>query len=169
MTDTINALDVLIEQHDDVEDLITRIEACGDSGEKETLFMELADKVAAHAATEERIFYPSVMSEETMDLLLESTEEHLAVKRVLADMVGMDVDDERFDAKLTVLRDSFLHHARDEEEGQLFPILREELTGETLAMLGTEMSAMFDTLLEREPRLNVASETGQAATLDMNI
>src|SRR4051812_42339140 len=110
MKDTINALELLTEQHDEVEDLLSRIEASDDSEEKEQLFREVADKIAAHSTMEEKIFYPSVMSEQTSELLLESTEEHLAAKRVLADMLEMDADDERFDAKLTVLTEEFRHH-----------------------------------------------------------
>ena len=38
---------------------------------------ELADKLAAHAAIEEKLFYPAVMTDDTEDKLLEATEEHL--------------------------------------------------------------------------------------------
>src|SRR5688572_4805770 len=121
MKDTIDALELLTEQHDEVEQLFSDIEESDDAGEKEELFRELADKLAAHATMEEKIFYPSVMMEQTAELLLESTEEHLSVKRVLADLLELDADDERFDAKLTVLKEHVRHHARDEEEGKLFP------------------------------------------------
>jgi hemerythrin superfamily protein len=166
MKDTIDALELLKDQHDEVEELLDAIEASDNSDDKHELFTELADKLAAHATIEEKIFYPGVMSEETCDLLLESTEEHLAVKRVLADLLEMHADDERFDAKLTVLKEHVRHHARDEEEGKLFPILREQLTDETLAGLGNECLAMFEVLIEREPRMNVPSETGEAAPLE---
>jgi hypothetical protein len=117
---------------------------------------------------EEKIFYPSVMSEETAELLLESTEEHLAVKRVLADMLELDVDDERFAAKLTVLKEEIRHHARDEEEGKLFKMLRKQLNAETLAGLGNECLAFYELLIEREPRMNVPAETSEAAPLEMS-
>ena len=165
MKDTIDALELLTEQHDEVEELIGLIEDSDDPGKKAELFRELADKVAAHATVEEKIFYPSVMSEQTSDMLLEATEEHLAVKRVLADMLKMDADDERFDAKLTVLKEHIRHHARDEEEDKLFPMLRRKLSADTLAGLGNEMLAFFEALLEREPRMNVPSETREAAPL----
>lgn len=167
MKDTIDALELLSDQHDEVEDLIAQIEDSDDVDEKAELFRELADKIAAHATMEEKLFYPSVMSEETEDVLLESTEEHLAVKRVLADMLDMDPDDARFDAKLSVLKESIRHHARDEEEGRLFPILRRRLSADTLAGLGNDMIAFFEKLLEREPRLNVPAETNAAAPLEM--
>ena len=168
MKDTIDVLELLTEQHDEVENLISRIEESDDSELKEELFRELADKIAAHSTMEEKIFYPSVMSEGTSEHLLEATEEHLAVKRVLADMLEMDADDERFDAKLSVLKEEIRHHARDEEEGKLFPQLRRQLSAETLAGLGNECLAFFELLLEREPRMNVPSETGAAAPLEMN-
>ncbi|HEX5063495.1 MAG TPA: hemerythrin domain-containing protein [Kofleriaceae bacterium] len=169
MKDTIDALELLKEQHDEVEDLITQIEDSDDPDDKEELFQKLADRIAAHSTIEEKLFYPSVMSEETQELLLESTEEHLAVKRVLADMLDMDADDERFDAKLTVLKESIRHHARDEEEGMLFPILRRRLSAETLAGLGNELLAFFEKLLEREPRMNVPAETNAAAPLELGM
>ena len=167
MKDTIDALELLKEQHDEVEELISQIEDSDDANEKEDLFRELADKIAAHSTMEEKIFYPSVMSERTQDMLLEATEEHLAAKRVLADMLEMDGDDERFDAKLSVLKEEIRHHARDEEEGKLFPILRRELSEEQRAGLGNECLAFFEMLLEHEPRMNVPSETGEAAPLEM--
>ena len=168
MKDTIDALELLKDQHDEVEDLISEIEDSDDTAKKEELFRELADKIAAHSTIEEKIFYPSVMADQTEDMLIESTEEHLVVKRVLADMLEMDADDEHFDAKLKVLKENIRHHARDEEEEKLFPIVRRQLSADQLAGLGNEMLAMFEMLLEREPRMNVPSETAEAAPLEMS-
>ena len=169
MKDTIDALELLTQQHDEVDELIGRIENCDDSDEKSELFIQLADKLAAHATIEEKLFYPSVLDARTEDQLLEATEEHLAVKRVLADMLELDVDDEHFDAKLSVLKEEVRHHARDEEEGKLFPILRRELGADVLAGLGNELLAMFEQLLEQEPRMQVPQETAEAAPLEMSI
>ncbi len=167
MKDTIDALELLKSQHDEVEDLIDQIEDSDDSEEKEELFRELADKLAAHSTMEEKLFYPTVMAENTQENLLEATEEHLAVKRVLADMLELDVDDERFDAKLSVLKEQVRHHARDEEEDKLFPMIRRMFSADELAGLGNECMAFFEQLLEREPRMNVPSETAEAAPLEM--
>jgi hemerythrin superfamily protein len=166
MDETINALELLSEQHDEVEDLIGQIEDAEDIDSKEELFRQLADKIAAHSTVEEKIFYPNVMSEETAELLLEATEEHLAVKRVLADMLELDPDDDHFDAKLAVLKQTFRYHARDEEEGKLFPILRRRLSGDTLAGLGNECIALYESLIEKQPRMNLPAETSQAAPLE---
>jgi hemerythrin superfamily protein len=166
MRDTIDVLELLTTQHDEVDALFRKIEDSDDPDLKTALFDELADKLAAHATIEEKIFYPSVMGDETEDLLLESTEEHLSVKRVLADMLAMDVQDARFDAKLTVLKEQVRHHARDEEEGELFPKVRREFSADELAAIGNECMALFEQLMERgEPRMNVSRETLEAAHL----
>jgi hemerythrin superfamily protein len=166
--DTINALDLLMEQHTEVDRLIEKIEKADRPELKRELFVQLADKVAAHATIEEKLFYPSVMAKQTHELLLESVEEHLAVKRVLADMLALDVEDEHFDAKLTVMKELLRHHAHDEEEGELFPKVRKLLSSDELAGLGNELLAMFEMLLERgQPRMIVPTETAEAAQLPM--
>ena len=162
---TTNALELLTGQHFEVDHLIEEIEDCDDPEEKEMLFAELADKVAAHAMIEEKMFYPSVMVDQTHEQLIEATEEHLAVKRLLADMMALDVEDEHFDAKLTVLKENLRHHAHDEEEGELFPKVRRMYSEDELAALGNEMLAMYEMLIEREPRRQVPAETAEAAEL----
>ncbi|HVV87096.1 MAG TPA: hemerythrin domain-containing protein [Kofleriaceae bacterium] len=160
-----DALTLLKEQHDEVDELFAKLEKTDDSGEKAELFAELADKLAAHAKIEEVHFYPAVLAAKTKDLVIESTEEHLAIKRVLADLLEMDVDDEHFDAKLKVMKEEVTHHAREEEEGELFPKVKKLLDSDTLEALGGEMTSMFEELLEEEPRRDVPAEIAQAAQL----
>jgi hemerythrin superfamily protein len=163
---TTNALELLISQHEEVEMLIEQIENIDDLSEKSVLFEQLADQLAAHATIEEKLFYPAVMDESTRELLVESTEEHLSVKRLLADMMELSPDDEHFDAKLVVLRDQVVHHAHEEEEAKLFPLVRRLFDEDELAALGNEMLAMSERLLEKgEPRRSVPAETREAAPL----
>ena len=165
--DTIDALKLLEEQHQEVEDLISEIEESDDPDDKRALFQELADKIAAHSTIEEKLFYPSVMAKQTQEQLVEATEEHLSVKRILADLLELDVEDEHFDAKLKVMKEQIRHHAHDEEEDKLFPKVRKLLSADELAALGNEMMAMFERLLERDPRMQVPAETAEAAPLQM--
>src|SRR6476469_392398 len=108
-----NALDLLTQQHDEVDALIERLKDDElASSKKLGVFFELADKLAAHAAMEEQLFYPAVKAKQTEDILLESTFEHLAIKRVLADLMLTELDDPRFAAQLKVLGEEVEHHAR---------------------------------------------------------
>jgi len=84
-------------------------------------FNQMADALAAHISVEEEIFYPAVKAKRTEDILLESLEEHLSLKRVLADLVGLRADAEKFSAKLHVLAEQAIHHHEEEEEN-LFPL-----------------------------------------------
>jgi hemerythrin superfamily protein len=160
-----NAIELLTDQHTEVDQLFAKIEKTEDADQKKALFNELADKVAVHASIEEKLFYPAVMARQTEEILLESVEEHLAVKRVLADLLTLDVEDEHFDAKLSVMKEELRHHAHDEEEGTLFPKVRRLLSTDDLEGLGGELLNLFETLLTKEPRRKVPMETRAAAPL----
>jgi hemerythrin superfamily protein len=162
-TSSTNVLELLTAQHTEVDALFEQLEA--GEGNRAALFLELADKLAAHAAIEEKIFYPGVMSKQTNELLHESVEEHLEIKRTLSDMITMKLDDDDFKAKLSVLKENVSHHAHEEEEDKLFPILRKAMSEDELAALGGECLAMFEQLLPQHPYKNVPAETAQAASL----
>src|SRR5688572_23550921 len=97
-----DALSLLKKQHREVEELFQKAKSA-EGPEKLQYFLQLADDLATHATIEEKVFYPSVLSGKTEDELLEAVQEHLQMKRILADMLDMEVSDERFDAKLKVL------------------------------------------------------------------
>jgi len=164
MKDPTNALELLKSQHEEVEALIGKIER-SEGGHKQELFVEMADKLAAHATIEEKLFYPSVKARQTEDALMEAVEEHLQVKRLLADLLDLDCDDEEFDAKLSVMKEEIRHHAHDEEEDSLFPKVRRLFSADELAALGAEMLAMFEEVLVDQPRNNVPLETDRAARI----
>lgn len=160
-----DALTLLTEQHDEMDELFARIEAADDIATKCELFEELADKLAAHSKIEETQFYPAIMSSQTKDMILESTEEHLQIKRVLADLLELDPEDDHFDAKLEVMKEEIEHHARKEEEGELFPKVKQLLGAAQLEALGTEMEAQYIDLLGEAPRHSVPAETDRAARI----
>jgi hemerythrin superfamily protein len=161
-----SAVALLESQHDDVEDLFEQIKAATTDGAKSKLFIELADTLAAHAKIEETIFYPAVLARQTEDLLLESAEEDLSIKRVLADVLELDIDDEQFDAKLSVMQEQVEQHAREKEEGELFPKVKVLFTDHELVALGSEMLAKFEELLGGKPRLQVKNHTDVAASFE---
>jgi hemerythrin superfamily protein len=160
---TTNVLDVLTEQHKQVDALLARLEAR--EGDRRATFAELANSLAAHAAAEEKIFYPAVMAKPTSENLHEAVEEHLAIKRLLADLLTMKVDNASFDAKLAVLKEQVSHHAHEEEEEKLFPMLRKLMTGDELAAIGNEYLVEFEALMESTPSKSVPGETAVAASL----
>ena len=59
-------------------------------------------------------------------LVLESLEEHLSMKRLLADLLALSPADETFQPKCKVLQEQARHHHKEEEE-HLFPKVRQLL------------------------------------------
>lgn len=165
MAKDINAIDLLEGQHREVEELFTKLEKARGGEAKRRVFTELADKLAVHATIEERHFYPAVKAKRTEDILLESLEEHLGIKRVLADLLAVEPDDETFEAKAKVLKEQVEHHV-EEEEDDLFPKVKKLLDEETLIALAQQMTATQEELIaEGSPRNAVPSETDHPASL----
>ncbi|MCU1498982.1 MAG: hemerythrin [Acidimicrobiales bacterium] len=137
-----DAITLLKDDHKTVEKLFKRFEKAGERAyaEKREIADRICEELSKHAAIEEMIFYPVTRETvpETDDIVLESLEEHHIVKWVLSEIEKMDPTDERFDAKMTVLIEMVRHHV-EEEEGEYFPKVREELGRKALNELGDAM------------------------------
>jgi hypothetical protein len=161
-----DAISLLEDQHEQVDDLIAQLEDDEVAGsDKAAIFNKLANNLAAHAEIEERLFYPAVKAKQTQELLLESTEEHLAIKRVLADLMETRLDDPRFEARLSVLKEEIDHHAHEEEEDVLFGKVKKLLSSDELQALGGEMLALFERLMAGEPKNEVPNQTHKPASI----
>jgi hemerythrin superfamily protein len=161
----VNAIDLLAQQHREVKALFHKFEEASSAEEKQKLFEQIADDLAVHTTIEEKHFYPATRSARTDDLLQEAVEEHLQAKRVIADLLEMEIDDAQFDAKMTVLREEVEHHVA-EEEGELFPKVKRLLSEDELDDLGTVMEDLAEELKEEgAPRAQVPAETGDAAQI----
>jgi hemerythrin superfamily protein len=161
---TMDAIDLLKFQHRQVEGLLEELERANQTKTKRLAFDELADSLAAHVLIEEHVFYPAIKAKRTEDILLESLEEHLAIKRVLADLLKTSFDDETFDPKLKVLKEQVTHH-HDEEEVELFPKVKKLLTKDELVALGKKMYGAHERLIAGHPARAVPAETDHAASL----
>ena len=128
------------------------------------LFQRAADLLMSHVLIEEREFYPAVKAKRTEDILLESLEEHLGLKRLIADLVEMTVSDEKYEPKLHVLKEQAEHHHEEEEE-KLFPKVKKLLSEEELEVLGTRMQEVQAQLLVEHPRELAETQTEAAAEL----
>jgi hemerythrin superfamily protein len=161
----VDAIDLLRLQHHEMEHALAHVLEAADPPAKEARFAEVADQLTLHIASEEQIFYPAVKAARTQDILLESLEEHLSLKRLLADLLEMDPAEQTFDAKFKVLKEQTEHHHREEEE-HLFPKVQKLLPAERRTALGEEMLNLQKTLgRQGEPRELVVDQTDAAAPL----
>jgi hemerythrin superfamily protein len=159
------ATQLLRKQHAEVKTLFGNFKSADGDEQRLELFEQIADALAAHCVIEEKLFYPSVYVGPLKELLQEAVEEHLAAKRLIADLLDLEPEDEQFDAKMTLLEEEIEHHVRQEED-QLFPKVKKTFALEDLSALGEQMEDLFDELQDTEPRLLVSAETGAAAPLD---
>lgn len=139
-----DAITLLKEDHKTVEELFKRFEKAGDKAytTKRAIVDRIIEELSVHAVIEEQLFYPVTRATvpETEDIALESLEEHHIVKWVLNELDSMSPEDERFEAKVTVLMENVRHHVKEEEE-EYFPKVRDELGRNALNDLGDALMA----------------------------
>ena len=134
-----NALELLKQDHHTVKELFEKAESAPDQ-EKKKLFDEIHTELETHAMIEENIFYPAVQKHgELKDMVLESIEEHKQIKTLLREMDNLKSDSDKFEPKLKVLMENVEHHAEEEEEGKMFPKLRQLMNERELETLGQEL------------------------------
>lgn len=160
-----DAVDLLVEQHRALEARMKALKESTDEGERAALLAQVGDELTVHLASEEEIFYPAVRAARTEGVLLESLEEHLSLKRLLADLLELDPREQTFAPKFQVLKEQTEHHHKEEEE-HLFPKVPKLLDDQRRMDLGSEMLALQKRLArEGAPRESVAEQTDKAAPL----
>jgi hemerythrin superfamily protein len=133
-----DAISLLKKDHRNVESLFKQFEKLdGAAREKKQIVQQIVRELSIHATIEEELLYPTarnvVRGEE--DLVLESLEEHHVVKLLLSELESMNPKDERYDAKVAVLKETVMNHV-EEEEHELFPALQKQLDKDQLNALG---------------------------------
>lgn len=160
-----DALDLLRTQHHEMEHALSNVLDVENPSTRKARFAALADLLTVHIASEEEVFYPAVKAARTEDVLLESLEEHLSLKRLVADLLELDPAEQTFEPKFKVLKEQAEHHHEEEEE-HLFPAVGKLLDADRLAELGDAMLELQKKLTKQgEPRELVTSQTDAAAPL----
>ncbi len=139
-----NALTLLKQDHGNVEELFHRFEtAKADDFEELGRVRDLVVKhLSRHAVVEEQVFYPAIrerLGDETAAVVLEGLEEHHLVKLALSELEKLPPTHERFRAKFTVVMENVRHHV-EEEENDMFPLVRDAFTVEELNTMGEQMA-----------------------------
>lgn len=122
-----DAIGMLVADHKRVARLFAdfaRMKAEGQEKKKASLVQQICSELTLHTQLEEELFYPAVRDaiddEDQMD---EALVEHAGAKMLIGQLLNADPEDERYDAKVTVLGEQIDHHVL-EEEGSLFPKAR---------------------------------------------
>lgn len=135
-----NAIDLLKEDHDKVDKLFQKVKATKDEDHHD-LFEQIKHELEVHTHIEETIFYPRLIAdgdEELQKKTKEGIQEHHQAKIFLRELSNLTEDSEKFEPKLKVLMEDIGHHVQ-EEEGEMFPMVREQFDEYTLQMLGNDL------------------------------
>jgi hemerythrin-like domain-containing protein len=121
--------------------------------ERKQLVQQMIEELSIHTAIEEEVFYPTIRREieGIDDDVLEAFEEHHVAKWLLEELTNLPADDERYDAKVTVLIENVRHHVKEEED-ELFPEVRDALSRKRLGEIGEQLeSAKADAPRQPQP------------------
>ena len=137
-----DAIVLLKDDHATVKRLFREFErgGKGPSKKKQKAVNQIIEELSRHAFIEEEVFYPEAKAavEAAEDTVLESVEEHHIVAWTLSELQDMPPEDERYEAKVSVLIELVREHIK-EEEGELFPKVRKALSRNELRELGERM------------------------------
>lgn len=105
---------------------------------RQELFAKLDKALSVHADFEEERVYPLLEERKASKATaLEAIEEHVQIKRLLAELRDLDPQDAHWTAKMTVLMENVRHHVK-EEESEAFPKLTKAVSADVLRQLGVE-------------------------------
>jgi hemerythrin superfamily protein len=136
-----NALEVLKQDHQKVKGLFQEIRQATDQAKRKQLFDKIDTELEIHAHIEETVFYPAIEEhEEFKDMVAEALEEHKKAKTLLSELEELGADNHDFGSKLQLLMEAVEQHVA-EEEGEMFPKIRELLEEDGLEQLGQALES----------------------------
>ena len=154
-----NALELLKQDHREVEGLFKEFEKLESEGEEalEQVISTACTELKIHDKLEAEVFYPAVREaadEELEDLLNEAEVEHTSVRNLIQTIEGMDAGDEKRNAHFTVLMEYVKHHVKEEEK-EMFPKVKKldldlRQLGEQLKQRKAELMSEMGVELEEE-------------------
>jgi hemerythrin superfamily protein len=134
-----SAIALLKKDHREVEGYFAEYEELEDDKAKAELAEKICMALKVHTQIEEEIFYPQARkATQDNDLLDEALVEHAGAKHLIEEIETMEVGDDLYDAKITVLGEQIKHHVKEEEE-ELFPEIEDSKMD--VAAVGRQMAA----------------------------
>lgn len=152
-----NAIDLLKEDHEKVRELFKKVESSEESRHP-ALFERIKTELDVHTHIEETNFYPALIAKgdkELVDIVREGIEEHRQAKMFLREIDALSGDSFKFEPKLKVLIEDIEHHA-DEEEAEMFPLVKRQFEAAELESMAAEMAAS-----KREFKKSLAASAGK--------
>ena len=136
-----DVVDLLLDQHEHIRELITSVEQAASTSARQQSFEELRRFLAVHETAEELIAHPAARTTDGgNDVVDARLEEETESKKMLAELDGMSVDEAGFKAKFQELKTAVLAHAKAEEQEE-FTLLRKDKDAAQLERMASAVLA----------------------------
>ncbi len=134
-----NAVEMLVDDHNQLKKLFGKVRETESEKEKRNLFEQIKTVLDAHTHIEEEVFYPAVREkEEIEDIVMEGLQEHHQADLFIREIENLAGGSDVFVPKLQVLMEGVEHHI-DEEEKEMFPKVRDQFSGSELDEMASRM------------------------------
>ncbi|MGW0176350.1 hemerythrin domain-containing protein [Rhodococcus sp. NPDC003322] len=141
-----DVIDILTHDHREVERMFAELEALHgqETEQARTRRKDLTDQVTIelvrHSVAEEADVYPAVKKKVSESEAEHAKEEHKEAERTMKRLERLQPDDPTFEAELTTLMQEVREHVA-EEEGEMFPHMRQIFSAEELVDLGEKVES----------------------------
>lgn len=141
-----DAIELLVKDHNEIRRLFDQYQKTADNAspqQKRQLVQKIVELLSVHTYLENTCMYPMTrtLCPSLDSEVLESYQEHHVADVLAAELLEMSPDDERYDAKMTVLMENMLHHLQAEEQ-EWFPQARDCIDPQQLKEMGAQMRKM---------------------------
>ncbi|MCV2487826.1 hemerythrin domain-containing protein [Geodermatophilus sp. YIM 151500] len=142
-----DVIEVLTHDHREVERMFAELDALrGATGETERrrrkdLVDQVTIELVRHSVAEEAEVYPAVKDKVSAEEAERAKHEHAEAEKTMKRLESLDPDDASFDAELATLMQEIREHVA-EEEGQMFPHMRQVFSRQELVELGAKVESV---------------------------
>ena len=142
-----DVIEVLTQDHREVEEMFAKLESMGPATtdaqrkRRKDLVDQVTIELVRHSVAEEAEVYPAVQDKLTKREAERARKEHAEAEQTMKRLEGLEPEDEGFDAELATLMREIREHVK-EEEGEMFPRMREVFTQDELDKLGSRVKGV---------------------------
>jgi hemerythrin superfamily protein len=160
-----DVIEILTADHREVEAMFIELETLMQtrSGTEDELRKDLADQITIelvrHAVAEEVAVYPMVKEKVSEEEAERAKREHAEAEQTMKRLERLDSDDDTFEQEIRKLMSEIREHVA-EEEGEMFPRMREVFSPEELTELGKRVEAI-KAMAPTRPHPSVPNDPGK--------
>ena len=160
-----DVIEILTTDHREVEAMFIELETLMTtrSGTDDELRKDLADQITIelvrHAVAEEVAVYPMVKEKVSEEEAERAKREHAEAEETMKRLESLDSEDPTFEQEIRKLMNEIREHVA-EEEGEMFPRMREVFSPEELTELGKRVEAI-KAMAPTRPHPSVPNDPGK--------